>query len=49
MGVSSAQWRDVIGILATRRDLLDHSYLDLWAPRLGLIELLQRAREESRG
>ena len=48
MGVSSAQWRDVIGILATRRDRLDHVHLDLWATRLGLVELLQRAREESR-
>ena len=47
MGVSSAQWRDVIGILATRRDLLDDRHLEAWSARLGLTELLARAREEA--
>lgn len=47
--VSSAQWRDVVGILATRRELLDSPYLDRWAARLGLADLLERARREAFG
>ena len=46
-GASDQQWRDVVGLLATRAGKLDEGHLDSWATRLGLAELLQKARGEA--
>lgn len=46
-GVSDRQWRDVVQVLRQSRDVLDAAYLDEWAGRLGLAELLARARREA--
>jgi hypothetical protein len=46
-GTSEQQWRDVLGVLALRRDALDNAYLDEWSSRLGLSEMLRRARREA--
>ncbi len=43
---SSTQWNDVLGVLATSRNSLDLAYLEAWASRLELMELLQRAFAE---
>lgn len=43
---SSIQWNDVLGVLATSRNGLELTYLETWASRLGLTELLQRAFAE---
>lgn len=47
-GVSDRQWRDVVEVLRQSRAVLDAAYLDLWAGRLDLGELLARARAEAR-
>ena len=44
--VSDRQWRDVVRVLAVSGSVLDGSYLDAWATRLGLVELLARARKQ---
>lgn len=38
----------VLGLLRTRGRDLDGGYLDEWAPRLGVGDLLARARGEAR-
>jgi hypothetical protein len=48
-GVSDRQWRDVLGVLLTRGDDLDRGYLQAWANRLGLSEVLKRALIEADG
>ena len=45
--VSELQWRDVRGIMGTRGSDLDFEYLNRWAERLGLLDLLERAVKES--
>jgi hypothetical protein len=45
--VSELQWRDVRGIIGTRGDQLDLEYLQRWAGREGLNDLLERALTES--
>jgi hypothetical protein len=45
--VSQQQWRDVEGVLRMEADRLDNAYLDSWARKLGLNELLRRAREHA--
>jgi hypothetical protein len=42
--VSENQWRDVTALLRIRAGTLDDAYLDAWAERMGLSELLDRAR-----
>lgn len=42
--VSDRQWRDVVSVLRISAAHLDGHYLDAWAERLGLRELLRRAR-----
>jgi hypothetical protein len=39
---SDRQRRDILGIIALNRDLLDHAYLDHWAVALGVQDLLGR-------
>ena len=46
--VSDQQWRDVIGLLRVSRSQIDDVYLDDWAQRLGLQDLLVRARGQAR-
>lgn len=45
--VSERQWRDVVEVLRHARTGLDAPYLDGWAARLGLADLLGRARAEA--
>lgn len=42
---SDRQWTDVMGMLKVQGDSLDHAYLDRWAPQLGVVDLLARARK----
>jgi hypothetical protein len=46
--VSDRQWRDVVAVLRVSAPDLDAGYLDRWAARLGLGELLARARRAAR-
>lgn len=39
---SEQQWRDVGGVIAMNPDL-DRQYLDLWARRLGVADVLEKA------
>ena len=45
--VSERQWTDVLGVLKVRRGRIDLDYLRLWASRMGLDELLDRALEDA--
>jgi hypothetical protein len=45
--VSERQWNDVRGVLSVQGEALDREYLDLWAGRLGLTELLAQVRAEA--
>lgn len=42
--VSERQWRDVVAVLHISASALDDAYLDLWAERLAIADLLGRAR-----
>ena len=44
---SERQWRDVVGILRTQGARLDQQELASWATRLGVADLLTRARQEA--
>lgn len=46
--VSDRQWRDVVGVLRAKEGQLDEARMDLWAERLGVSDLLERAREDAR-
>lgn len=41
---SDRQWRDIVGTLIRNAGHLDEAHLDTWAPRLGVAELLAKAR-----
>ncbi|HXS01172.1 MAG TPA: DUF6036 family nucleotidyltransferase [Pyrinomonadaceae bacterium] len=43
---SVTQWNDILGVLATSRNSLDVEYLNHWAGRLSVTDLLQRAFTE---
>ncbi|UYN89354.1 MAG: hypothetical protein KIT08_09670 [Anaerolineales bacterium] len=43
--VSERQWRDILGLIAVQRDLLDINYLKQTAAQLGLTALLAKAFE----
>ena len=43
--ISDRQWRDLVEVLRHSRALIDDAYLDAWAARLDLVELLAKARE----
>lgn len=45
--VSDRQWTDVLGVLKVQKNLLDISYLKLWAEKLEIADILERAFEES--
>jgi hypothetical protein len=45
--VSDRQWADVVGVLRVQGAALDHGYLDHWAAKVGLTELLSRALREA--
>jgi len=44
--VSERQWDDIAGLLAVNPDL-DRTYLDEWTVRLGVADLLEKARAEA--
>jgi hypothetical protein len=46
-GVSDSQWRDVLGIVKTSGRTLDFDYLEAWALKLGLSDLLNKLLEEA--
>ncbi len=45
--VSDRQWRDVLGVLKARGAAIDLPYLREWAPRVGVLDLLDRALREA--
>lgn len=47
--VSERQWRDVLGVMKVRADLLDRQYMEHWAAELGVADLLEKAAAEARG
>ena len=42
--VSERQWRDVLGVLLVQAERLDMDYLQEWAAKLGINDLLEKAR-----
>lgn len=44
---SEVQWRDVVGVLKIQTGRLDDPYLRHWADRLGVSDLLERARNDA--
>jgi hypothetical protein len=46
-GVSDRQWNDILGVLKVQGKRLDFGYLEEWAPRTGVEELLLRAYEDA--
>jgi hypothetical protein len=45
--VSDRQWSDVLGVIRVQATNLDNSYLDQWASRLKIADLLTRARKDA--
>jgi hypothetical protein len=45
--VSDRQWRDVLGVLKVKADLLDYDYLKHWSARLAISDLLERAFDDA--
>jgi len=46
-GVSERQWSDVLGVLEIQKGQLDIQYLNQWAARLGVRDLLEKAISEA--
>ena len=44
--VSERQWRDILGVINVQRERLDTGYLNDWATRLGVGDLLNLAMEQ---
>ena len=44
--VSERQWNDIVGLIAIN-PTLDQEYVNLWASRLGVTELLERAQADA--
>jgi len=40
-GISDRQWRDILGVLKVQGKRLDFGYLKVWAPHLGVEDLLR--------
>ena len=47
-GISDRQWGDVLGVLAVQGRTLDFTYMQKWAPHLGVVALLDRALAEAK-
>lgn len=47
--VSDRQWRDILGVLLVQSEHLDYAYLQEWSRRLGVDDLLERARSQIQG
>lgn len=45
--ISDRQWNDVLGVIKVQSERLDKSYLRLWAAKLGVAELLEKAYQDS--
>ena len=45
--VSDRQWRDVLGVIMTGGEDIDHEYLRVWAHQLNLADALERALREA--
>lgn len=45
--VSDRQWKDVLGVIKVQSEKLDKAYLEDWAAKLGVPELLRRAYRDS--
>jgi len=45
--VSERQWRDVLGVLKVQADKLDFDYLERWAAKLGISDLLEKAFDDA--
>jgi hypothetical protein len=48
-GVSERQWRDVTEVLRVSGAGMDRGYLQQWSQRLGIADLLERARSQAEG
>ena len=46
-GVSERQWRDVVAVLRVGGESIDMSYVNTWAARLGIADLVARALSEA--
>ena len=44
---SERQWTDILGVLKVQASGLDFDYMQVWAQRLGLSELLGQALEDA--
>lgn len=42
--ISEKQWRDVVSVLQISGEIMDRTYLTLWAARLNVADLLERAQ-----
>ena len=45
--ISDRQWSDVLGVFKVQSESLDQSYLELWAAKLGVADLLDKASQDS--
>ena len=45
--ISERQWLDIVGVLKVQGDSLDKNYLQEWAKKLGIFELLTEAFEDA--
>lgn len=45
--ISDRQWTDVLGVIRSQGDRLDHDYLRHWSLVVGVADLLRRALQES--
>lgn len=45
--VSDRQWKDVLGVIKVQSEKLDKAYLADWGAKLGVLELLNRAYQDS--
>jgi len=46
--VSDRQWHDILGVIEVQSGRLDRAYLDLWAEKLGVSDLLSQASQRTR-
>jgi hypothetical protein len=46
--VSDRQWQDILGVINVQSNKLDLTYLNSWAKKLNLFELLQQALKDAK-